>query len=202
MIGQCEPNPTPFPGAGLPAALIKVAVIGRPFCGKSLQAQRLAERHRLVVIMPQVCCLALPGNFSLRVPARAHGNNTGDANAMLPCCHAFNVARDPNHACSGACACGHICCGPARRRGCCWQCIECQRNGHSCRATPWPTGLRSPQYERGCAGRSRGGARAPRYLYDRPRLLLRVCSRRVSLDRHTGRSPPPHAGGTHHGPKL
>lgn len=53
LIIQCESRPAPSSGAALPAALVKVAVLGRPFSGKSLQAQRLAEAHRLLVIIPQ-----------------------------------------------------------------------------------------------------------------------------------------------------
>ena len=53
FIETCMPPPPPATGAGLPVNLTKVAIIGRPFAGKSLQAQRLAEAHRLLVVMPQ-----------------------------------------------------------------------------------------------------------------------------------------------------
>jgi len=52
LIDTCVPPPPKAAAANLPSSLIKVAVLGRPFAGKSLQAQRLAEASGLLVVMP------------------------------------------------------------------------------------------------------------------------------------------------------
>ena len=52
LIDTCVPPPPKPEAANLPSSLIKVAVLGRPFAGKSMQAQKLAEASGLLVIMP------------------------------------------------------------------------------------------------------------------------------------------------------
>ena len=68
LIETCNPPPPPATGAGLPSDLIKVALVGRPFAGKSLQAQRLADAHDLttdglarerIAVRAQRACRAL-----------------------------------------------------------------------------------------------------------------------------------------------
>ena len=53
FLETCVPPPPKAVGAALPSSLVKMAVLGRPFAGKSLLAQRLAEANTLLVLMPQ-----------------------------------------------------------------------------------------------------------------------------------------------------
>ena len=62
LIDVTMPPPPPRPPPVVGPSLTKLAIAGKPFSGKSLLAQQLAEQHNLRVLMPQV---TLPPTLTL-----------------------------------------------------------------------------------------------------------------------------------------